>query len=266
QNITFGTNSLYAIGAPSNAAATLYTRMVASDDSQNLDLKASGLSQLRLWANGTNWWTMNLAGTLFPVSSNVNDLGGPSNQLRSGFSGPSGVTPSVVMNGGPAASDTPLIRASQIWNGSGTAVFTGFLMNVTDAGSAPTSRFVDWRVNGDSKFAVMKNGDVATAGVLTGSGAGLSNLNATQLATGTVPSARLGSNVPLTDAANLFTAPQTFAGGFAVAGPLRVPDGSAAAPGLAFSAASDNNSGLYRIADRQAGFAIDGKTISEWNA
>src|SRR5262245_27393135 len=201
---------------------------------------------------------MNLAGTFFPVSSNVIDLGGPSNLIRSGYFGTSLVTPSLTLNGGTAATDAPLLRASQIWNGSG-AQFTGFLMDVTDAGSAPTSRFADWRVNGSSRFIVTKNGDLATTGVLTASGAGLTNLNASQLTIGTVPAARLGSNVVLSDTANLFTAPQTFASGFAVAGPLRFPDGTAAVPGLAFADGTDNNTGLYRIAHNQAAFAVDGK-------
>jgi hypothetical protein len=52
------------------------------------------------------------------------------------------------------------------------------------------------------------NGDVSFGGTVSGSGSGLTNLNASNISTGTLADARLSSNVPLKNVANTFTANQ----------------------------------------------------------
>src|SRR5690606_35016718 len=47
-------------------------------------------------------------------------------------------------------------------------------------------------------------------GTISGNGSGLTNLNASNLSSGTVPDARLSSNVPLLNAPNVFTDRATF--------------------------------------------------------
>lgn len=48
-------------------------------------------------------------------------------------------------------------------------------------------------------------GNASISGTITGNGSGLSNLNASALATGTVADGRLSTNIPLLNAANVFT-------------------------------------------------------------
>src|SRR5690606_29609155 len=60
--------------------------------------------------------------------------------------------------------------------------------------------------NGDADIS----GTLTVGGTISGNGSGLTNLNASNLSSGTVPDARLSSNVPLLNAANTFTDRATF--------------------------------------------------------
>src|SRR5690606_180001 len=51
--------------------------------------------------------------------------------------------------------------------------------------------------------------NVTIGGTITGNGSGLTSLNASNLSSGTVPNARLSSDVPLQNAPNAFTEQQT---------------------------------------------------------
>ena len=63
-----------------------------------------------------------------------------------------------------------------------------------------------------------------TAGTLSGNGAGLTNLNASNLASGTIPDARQSANIPLLNAANTFSAStNTFSNDLVVGGNLHTP-------------------------------------------
>src|SRR5690606_3648317 len=60
-------------------------------------------------------------------------------------------------------------------------------------------------VNGGADIS----GTLAVGGAITGNGSGLTSLNASNLSSGTVPDARLSSNVALKNAPNVFTEQQT---------------------------------------------------------
>ena len=72
----------------------------------------------------------------------------------------------------------------------GTGLTTGTALTVNTALSY-TGNLADLQVNAASQFSVNQAGNVTFAGIATGNGSGLTTLNATNLASGTVPSARL---------------------------------------------------------------------------
>ena len=84
----------------------------------------------------------------------------------------------------------------------------------------------------------------------TGNGSALGSLNASNLASGTVPLARLSiASSNLTDASNLalLNGTQTFSGNDAFSNPVNVPTGSVSAPGVAWG----SGTGLYGTATEQ---------------
>src|SRR5690606_5171387 len=78
--------------------------------------------------------------------------------------------------------------------------------------TAPT---LDFNGNADISGTLAVGGaatfsnNVTVSGTISGNGSGLTNLNADNLSSGTVPDARLSNNVPLLNAANVFSATQT---------------------------------------------------------
>ena len=75
---------------------------------------------------------------------------------------------------------------------------------------------------------------------IVGNGGGLTGLNASSLASGTISDARLSANVALLNTAQTFSADKTFGAGTQIF----LDQGSATAPGLSFS--GDSNTGIYR--------------------
>jgi len=76
-----------------------------------------------------------------------------------------------------------------------------------NGGSAPN--LIEMEVGGADQFVVDNGGDV-TATSFTGDGTNLTNLNASNITSGTLDDARLSSNVPLLDANNTWTGTNTF--------------------------------------------------------
>src|SRR5690606_31654130 len=84
----------------------------------------------------------------------------------------------------------------------------GIFMAVSRSGTAITEVELNGDVldfNGNADIS----GTLAVGGTITGNGSGLTNLNASNLSSGTLADARLSSNVPLLNAANVFTVRQT---------------------------------------------------------
>src|SRR5690606_20078184 len=68
------------------------------------------------------------------------------------------------------------------------------------------------------------DGAASIGGTITGNGSGLTSLNASNLSSGTVPDARLSSNVPLLNVANTFTKSGTELGSAAIAIAANTPN------------------------------------------
>jgi len=138
---------------------------------------------------------------------------------------------------GPPGADAAIVADATYWTSSAHpqltaernfgALANGYVKSTVTAGvSAPTTVPIipltdggtgagdaaNARTNlGLGSMAVQNATAVAiTGGTLAGNGAGLTNLNASALATGTVADARLSSNVALKNINNNFSAPQTF--------------------------------------------------------
>lgn len=156
-----------------------------------------------------------------PATTNAEILKTNSNQSITGTSATCGINLGITWNTG----------------GAPKAIF----VNVTNTASAAGARLIDLQVASSSKFSVDVSGNVTAAGSITtatiaytqvnsvptatvlgrttaGTGAAealttlpavngsaLTNLNATNIASGTVADARLSANVPLLNAANTFT-------------------------------------------------------------
>ncbi|MFA5951904.1 MAG: hypothetical protein WC807_16640 [Hyphomicrobium sp.] len=103
-------------------------------------------------------------------------------------------TSGVGVSGAAAATTGPTIGGQfQNWSSSGTSLMAmnrhaGAKGLVVRGAASQTANLSEWQ---NSSSTVLAN--VTAAGVFTGSGANLTSLNATQLTTGTVPTARLGS-------------------------------------------------------------------------
>lgn len=89
-------------------------------------------------------------------------------------------------------------------------------------------------------------------GAFTGNGTALTNLNAANLATGTLPDPRLSANVALLNASQTFTADKTFGSG----SQLLADSSSASAPGVAFN--GDANTGMFNAAADTVALATGG--------
>lgn len=95
-------------------------------------------------------------------------------------------------------------------SGNGSSITNLNGANIT-SGQIPQASVDGMRTwTGEHKFTSPFN---TFTGTFTGSGAALNALKADKLASGTVPDARLSSNVPLKNAANTFTGQVTFNGG-----------------------------------------------------
>jgi hypothetical protein len=145
---------------------------------------------------------LTLAGTQFSVSNSVAQRGASnyftssnyflgllvatnaSNQLGGSFNGiVSGNGAGLTnLNLGSAATNTAFLNSNQVFSAS----------------------------NAFSGVVTMTNGSNSFVGSFTGNGAGLTNLNAGALASGTVPDARLSNNVARLNAIQTFTGTNTF--------------------------------------------------------
>ena len=75
-------------------------------------------------------------------------------------------TTQISITGGSVAANTPPVNITQTWANAPTT-FTGILQNITDSGSASTSKLIDLQVGSISQFSVSKTGDLTLAGNLT---------------------------------------------------------------------------------------------------
>lgn len=89
-----------------------------------------------------------------------------------------------------------------------------------------------------------------TASSISGSGSGLTNLNASNVSSGTLADARLSTNVCLLDDVQTISGIKTFSS------QVKISSGTASAPGLAFS--GDPDVGIYRPGTDQLGFSTGG--------
>jgi hypothetical protein len=110
---------------------------------------------------------------------------------RLGLGGAADAVHLLEITGGTVTVDTHLMDATQTWNASGVT-FTGVKLNVTNTASAAGSLLMDLQVGGTSQWKVDKGGAV-TATSFTGSGAGLTALDAGNISAGTLNLARLGT-------------------------------------------------------------------------
>ena len=81
----------------------------------------------------------------------------------------------------------------------------------------------------------------AASNSFTGSGAGLTSLNATNVSSGTLADARLSANVPLLNGANSFSGANTFTSS------LKVPVSGGAAPTASGLIAYDSTANLFKV-------------------
>ncbi len=128
---------------------------------------------------------------------------------------------SILENGNVGiGTNTPTERLQVNGNASisGTISGNGSGLTNLNASNVASGTLPDTRLssnvalrNGANTFTADQtiNGNVSISGTISGSGSGLTNLNASNVASGTLPDANLSSNVALRNAANTFTAAQT---------------------------------------------------------
>lgn len=114
----------------------------------------------------------------------------------------------IAINGGGAQQSD---RGGGVVVGGNESTLPGKVMLVPGVPAGVTEIYRG--SDGALAVTVQANGTVAVvgtvaAGAVTGDGSGLTNLNGTNIATGTVPDARLSANVALRNANNTFTAPK----------------------------------------------------------
>lgn len=75
------------------------------------------------------------------------------------------LTGAVGITGGTVtANTTPVLSATQTWNGAGV-IFTGWRLNVTNTASSASALLLDLQLNGASQFNVTRGGAVAAGAV-----------------------------------------------------------------------------------------------------
>jgi hypothetical protein len=114
------------------------------------------------------------------------------NQVSTGYVG--------VQTGGGSSSGF-----TAFFSPSGTRV--GYIGNATTFGTGDNGTLP--YIAGTHAFT----GDISVTGTISGSGSGLTSLNASNISSGTLSDARLSSNIALKNAANTFTANQTLSVG-----------------------------------------------------
>jgi hypothetical protein len=132
---------------------------------------------------------------------------------------------SGTLNDARLSSNVDLLNAAQTVSGlktvtatpTGTTVGTGSIyINPATNGGAGTNTLIGAAVGGTQEFKVDASGNIANAGNITaggtisGNGSSLTNINASNITTGTLADARLSSNVDLLNTAQTFTAQKTF--------------------------------------------------------
>jgi hypothetical protein len=131
------------------------------------------------------------------IGSRFDDVGGTDAGVVHSFNLDTyvpGLISSGVVDGSITATD--LDSSVGVWSKSGNNLYHN-LGNVGIGTSTPSEK-------------LHVNGNVLVSGTITGNGAGLTNLSAGNVSSGTIADARLSANVPLLNAAQVFTAQNTF--------------------------------------------------------
>ena len=190
QPLTAAPNAAFALTAASATTATQLNGQAAAFYQNAANLSAGTLTDLRL---STNVALLNNAQTFSAAKT-------------------FGVAPFFTAAGSPfSVSSTTLVANlnADLLDGQGAAFYQ-------NAGNINAGELADARLGG-MYSGVLTFGNVGNA--FTGSGAGLTGLDASNIATGTLGDARLSANVPLLDAPNVFTGgPNTFGGSVAMDG------------------------------------------------
>jgi hypothetical protein len=77
-----------------------------------------------------------------------------------GWPGSGWLNARLKIDGGSVNRSLPVLDLKQTWANS-TQTFTGLRLNVTDRGSASSSRLADFQVNGTSRFSIASTGDIS---------------------------------------------------------------------------------------------------------
>jgi hypothetical protein len=187
------------------------------------------------------------------------------------------VTNGDGVSGNPTvAVDTTVIRTTGNQTLAGTKTFSnqiaasGGIATAADTVGAPGHTWAGDTTTGMYRIAAGQIG-FAISGALkatinstgfSGDGSQLTALNATQLTSGTLPDARLSSDVARRAGTQTFTGANTFSSTVTVSGiatfgdRLRGPDGTAALPTFSFT--NDTDTGIFSSGANLIGFATNG--------
>ncbi len=167
---------------------------------------------------------------------------------------PTGITTASLQDG--AVTLAKLDSGIGVWTRSGSAVFR--LEGNVGIGTA----------NPVSTLHVV--GDVLATGTIFGNGSGLTNLTASNLTTGTVPNARLSTNVALRIGGNVFNGTQIITNGNVGIGtnnPVSALHVVGTVTATAFNPPSDRNlkENFVAVSSRDVLEKVAGLSISRWN-
>jgi hypothetical protein len=171
------------------------TNTASGNNSVAFQVLSGGYNNFRVWATG---------------GVNVGDVASP---------GTLGLNGRISMSQGTmtvANHTQSALSINTTWNDASTNFAAPIALFVTNTASQP-SLLLLLQVGSIVMFQVDYLGNVTAKGIYTGDGSGLTNLNASNLASGTVPLARLGTNAPTASiflrGDNTWAAPAATAGG-----------------------------------------------------
>lgn len=177
-----------------------------------------------LRANGSGAWLAlapGVEGQVLKIQSGVPAWGTDSTGAGGGGGTVTSVTAGVGLTGGTiTSSGTLAIDAAVVPRLASDNTYTGTQSIQTGAAGSvglavqgaisQSAALQEWRNSSGTPIASVSAAGAMSAASFSGSGAGVTNLNASNVTTGTLPDARLSSNVARLDQAQLFTGAHTF--------------------------------------------------------